>query len=152
MKTRLSIRSALSAGAAATIAMTLFTYMAPLMGFEMNIPGMLSSTMGTPIIVGWIAHFMIGEILAISFATIFLSKFRLISDIKSGAIFGLFPWLTAQVMVMPMMSIWAGGNYFTGFFSGSLLAAMASLIGHLIYGAVLGRMYKPEVIPVNAAI
>lgn len=150
MKTRFSIQSVLIAGAAATIAMTFFNYSAPLMGFEMNIPAMLAGTMGTPLIVGWIAHFMIGEILAISFATIFLTKTNLISDKKSGALFGLFPWIIAQVMVMPMMSILAGGDYFTGFFSGSILIALASLAGHLLYGAVLGGIYKPQIIPVNA--
>ena len=33
---------------------------------------MLANTMGVPLAVGWIAHFMIGEILAIIYASIFL--------------------------------------------------------------------------------
>jgi uncharacterized membrane protein YagU involved in acid resistance len=144
MKTQFSIKSALTAGLFATAAMTAFTFMAPLMGFEMDIPKMLANTMGTPIIVGWMLHFMIGEILAINFALIFLKKTNNAADLKSGALFGLIPWLVAQVMVMPMMSVMGGGSYAAGLFSGSIMIAMASLVGHLIYGAVLGGIYKPQ--------
>lgn len=150
MKSQFSIKSALFAGLIATVAMTAFTFMAPLMGFEMNIPAMLASTMGTPIIVGWLAHFMIGEILAINFAAFFLKRTNKIADIKSGALFGLIPWFMAQIMVMPMMSVLAGGSYSAGLFSGSVVIAMASLVGHLIYGGVLGAIYKPEYATVNA--
>lgn len=146
MKTQFSVKSALVAGLIATAAMTIFTFMAPLMGFEMDIPKMLASTMGAPIIVGWIAHFMIGEILAINFAAIFLRMTNKLADFKSGALFGLIPWFVAQIMVMPMMSVMAGGNYVAGLFSGSAMIAMASLVGHLIYGSILGGIYKPQTI------
>jgi uncharacterized membrane protein YagU involved in acid resistance len=144
MKTQFSIKSALIAGLIATAVMTAFTYMAPLMGFEMDIPKMLAGTMGAPIIMGWIAHFMVGEILAINFAAIFLRKTNKTSDFKSGALFGLIPWFVAQAMVMPIMSVLSGGSYSTGLFSGSIMIAMASLVGHLIYGAILGGIYKPQ--------
>ena len=145
MKSNLSINSAMVAGLTATVAMTIFTFMAPLMGIEMNIPAMLAGTMGAPIIVGWIAHFMIGTILAINFAALFYPKFGFSNMIKSGAIFSLNPWLMAQVVVMPMMSIMNGGTYGAGFFSGSIMLAGASLMGHLLYGVVLGLVYKPGV-------
>jgi len=150
MKSQFSIKSALLAGVIATAAMTAFTFMAPVMGFEMNIPKMLASTMGTPIIVGWIAHFMIGEILAINFAAIFLKITNKTADIKSGSLFGLIPWFIAQIMVMPMVSVLSGGSYSAGLFSGSIMIAMASLVGHLIYGSILGAIYKPEYTTVNA--
>ena len=146
MNTQFSIKSALLAGLIATVAMTLFTFMAPLMGFEMDIPKMLANTMGAPIIIGWLAHFMVGEILAINFAAIFLRKTHKSADFKSGALFGLIPWIVAQIMVMPMMSVMSGGSYAAGLFSGSVMIAMASLIGHLIYGAILGSIYNPETV------
>lgn len=149
MKKQFSIKSALIAGAFATTAMTIFTYMAPLMGFEMNIPQMLAKTMGTPIIFGWIAHFMVGEILAINFGAIFISALNKKPDLKTGALFGLIPWFIAQIMVMPMMSLMSGGSYSDGLFSGSIMVAMASLVGHIIYGGVLGKIYKPESVVVN---
>src|SRR3989337_2636421 len=120
MNTQFSIKSALTAGLIATAAMTAFTFMAPLMGFEMDIPKMLASTMGAPIIVGWAAHFMIGEILAINFAAIFLRKTNKSANLKSGALFGLIPWFIAQIMVMPVMNILHGGSYAGGLFSASI--------------------------------
>lgn len=143
MKTQFSFTSAIAAGLIATAAMTAFTYMAPLMGFEMDIPKMLASTMGAPVIVGWMAHFMVGVILAVGYGALFLTKTNSNAALKNGAIFGLIPWLMAQIVVMPMMSILNGGGYFSGFFSGSIMVAMASLMGHLLYGAVLGSIYKP---------
>jgi uncharacterized membrane protein YagU involved in acid resistance len=125
----------------------MFTLMAPLMGFEMNIPAMLSGTMGTPIIVGWLAHFMIGTILAISYGAIYLPFTKHIAGIKSGAIFSIIPWLMAQIIVMPMMTIMNGGSDGAGFFSGSIILAVASLMGHLLYGIVLGFIYKPMLSP-----
>lgn len=151
MNTHFSIKSALIAGLLATAAMTAFTFMAPLMGFEMDIPKMLAATMGAPLIVGWIAHFMIGEILAINFALIFLKQTNKTANLKSGALFGLIPWFIAQVMVMPMMSMLSGGSFSAGLFSGSIMIAMASLVGHLIYGAILGEVYKPELVTAKVA-
>lgn len=142
MKSQFSIKSALFAGFVATTAMTAFTYMAPLMGFEMNIPKMLAATMGTSIILGWIAHYMVGEILAIGFVALFLQKLNKDANAVNGSLFALIPWLMVQVIVMPMMIIMEGGSYIQGFFSGSFMIAMASLVGHLIYGAVLGSVYK----------
>jgi uncharacterized membrane protein YagU involved in acid resistance len=50
-----------------------------------------------------------------------------------GALYGLFPWVVAQLVVMPMMG--------AGPFGGSFGAAFGSLMGHLVYGAVLGGIY-----------
>lgn len=144
MKTRFSIQSALAAGFAATAAMTVFTFMAPLMGFEMDIPKMLAGTMGTPVIVGWVAHFMVGLVLAVIYTAIFLAAIKKVANLRNGAIFGIFPWLVAQLMVMPMMTLMSGGSFVSGLFSGSLLIAIASLMGHLLYGAVLGSLYKQQ--------
>lgn len=151
MNSKFEFKSALLAGFVGTAAMTIFTFMAPLMGFEMNIPKMLASTMGLPIFFGWLAHFMIGEILAISYAAIFLKTINADPGIKSGALFSLLPWLAAQIMVMPMMSIMNGGDYLSGFFSGSILITSASLMGHLIYGAIIGAIYENVPIPVTAS-
>jgi uncharacterized membrane protein YagU involved in acid resistance len=152
MNSKFEIKSALLAGFAGTAAMTVFTLMAPLMGFEMNIPRMLAGTMGLPILFGWLAHFMIGEILALTYAAVFLKTINADSGIKSGALFGLIPWLAAQIMVMPMMSIINGGGYFSGFFSGSILIASASLMGHLIYGTIVGAIYERVPINTNATV
>jgi uncharacterized membrane protein YagU involved in acid resistance len=150
MKTRFSLTSALIAGFLGTVAMTAFTYMAPLMGFKMNIPGMLAHTMHAPIIVGWLAHFMVGELLAIGYALFYLTIFRQTVSAKSGAIYGILPWLLAQLVVMPLMMVMNGMPYSAGLFSGSFLMAMASFVGHLIYGAIVGATYKPALVVAEA--
>ena len=50
-----------------------------------------------------------------------------------GALYGVAPFLVAQVVLMPMMGM--------PLFSGSVPLAMGSLIGHLIYGAAVGAVY-----------
>jgi len=52
-----------------------------------------------------------------------------------GALFGIAPFLMAQIVVIPMMGM--------PLFSGSMVMAMGSLIGHLVYGAVVGQVYGP---------
>ncbi len=143
MKTRISVTSALIAGFIGTVAMTAFTYMAPLMGFKMDIPAMLANTMHAPIIVGWLAHFMVGETLAIGYV-LYINILNQDANAKTGALYGILPWLLAQLVVMPMMMVMNGMSYSAGLFSGSLMVAMASLVGHLIYGAFVGVIYKPE--------
>ncbi|MBI1936914.1 MAG: hypothetical protein HYS25_02205 [Ignavibacteriales bacterium] len=150
MTVKLSIPSAIFAGITATVVMTAFTFMAPLMGFEMDIPKMLAGTMGAPIIIGWLAHFMVGIILAILYAFFFLPFSKREPNFKSGMMFSVIPWLMAQIMVMPMMSTMNGGTFAAGLFSGSLMMAMASLVGHLLYGVVLGFLCKPSAAVVSA--
>lgn len=53
-----------------------------------------------------------------------------------GALYGLAPWLLTQVAVLPMMGM--------PVFSGSFVLAAGSLLGHLVYGAVLGSIYGEE--------
>jgi len=50
-----------------------------------------------------------------------------------GTIWGVVLWLTAQTMVMPMM----GAGLFSSAMGGAM-AAMGSLIGHVLYGSLLG--------------
>jgi hypothetical protein len=44
--------------------------------------------------------------------------------------------MTGLMLAAPMMG--------TGFFSGSLMAATGSLMGHLVYGAAVGTIYRPS--------
>ena len=107
-------------------------YVAPLMGIpEMNPADMLAEQMGGSAVLGWIAHFMIGVIFAVGYAIVARSLPGPV--VVRGALFGLAPWLLAQVAVMPMMGM--------GFFSGAMNMAMGSLIGHIIYGGVVGAVY-----------
>ena len=144
MNTQFSFTKALVAGVIATVVMTLFTFMGGMMGIKMNIPEMLGSMFGGSLLIGWAMHFMIGIVLAINYGLIFYSKINVNPLWLRGALFGILPWIMAQIVVMPMMSAMNGMPFTAGLFSGSLIMAMASLVGHLVYGAVLGGIYKPE--------
>jgi uncharacterized membrane protein YagU involved in acid resistance len=97
----------------------------------MNPADMLAGKMGGITLLGWMGHLMIGIVLALAYARIFLE--RLPGPlIARGALFSLIPWIMAQVMVMPMMGM--------PLFSGSSAMAGGSLVGHLMYGAVLGSV------------
>lgn len=130
---KLNAGRAFLAGTAGTAVMTVLMLLAPSIGMPpMNIGAMLGSLMGGNTALGWVAHFMIGTVLALGYALLFAGRIAGPPSIR-GAIFGLLPWLLAQLVVMPMMGM--------GPFSGSALAAGGSLMGHLAYGAVTGQIY-----------
>lgn len=139
---KVNFSKVLFSGVIATLVMTGVMFMAPMMGMpKMNIAKMLGSMMGGSEILGWIAHFMIGVVLAYIYAALFYNKFSK-SGWMNGLIYSILPWLMAQVIVMPMMMAMKGMSFMSGLFSGSLIMAMGSLIGHMFYGAVLGATYK----------
>ena len=144
MKHQFSLSRTILAGIIGTVIMTLFTYMGKLMNIEMNIPAMLSSMFGGNLIIGWIMHFMIGTFLAFFYTFLFYEKISVNPVWLRGAIYGILPWLMAQILVMPMMSLMNGMSFSGGLFSGSFMMAMASLIGHLIFGAVVAIIYEPK--------
>ena len=141
---KLNPGSAVLAGLAGTAAMTVLMLMAPMMGMPpMNIGAMLGSVMGGSVMLGWVAHFMIGVVLALGYAAVFATRLPGPPAVR-GSLYSLLPWLMAQVIVMPMMGM--------GLFSGSMVAAGGSLIGHLVYGVVLGLVYAPGTTPSPSAL
>lgn len=144
MNKNTQLQKAVLSGIVGTIGMTLFMMMGNLMGIQMNVPKMLASMFGGNLIIGWGMHFMTGTILALIYVFFFIKIIKITNSLFRGAVYGIFPWFIAQVMVMPMMSIINGMSYFDGFFSGSLLMASASLIAHLFYGLILGFINKPN--------
>lgn len=130
---KINLSRALAAGLAGTAMMTVLMLVAPMMGMPpMNIGEMLGSMMGGVVALGWAAHFMIGVALAAPYAAVFAHRLPGPGPVR-GALYGVAPWLMAQLVVMPMMG--------AGLFSGSAMVAAGSLMGHLVYGAVLGAVY-----------
>lgn len=129
-------KRAVAGGLLATAVMTALMLMAPVMGLPpMNIGAMLGSMMGGSLFLGWMAHFVIGTILAIIYAALFAPRLPGPGFVR-GAVYGLVPWIVAQLVVMPMMG--------AGVFGGSFGAGFGSLMGHAVYGAVLGGVYGTE--------
>lgn len=130
---KIDLGRAIVAGLVGTAVMTLVgLYAAPLMGIPpMNPAQMLAGAMGGAALLGWLAHFMIGSILAVGYALVASAIPG--PAVARGALYGLAPFLLAQIAVMPMMGM--------PFFSGSVSLAMGSLVGHLVYGGVVGAIY-----------
>jgi uncharacterized membrane protein YagU involved in acid resistance len=133
MMSNLNAGRAVIAGLIGTAVMTLVgVYAAPLMGIPpMNPAVMLAGAMGGNVVLGWLAHFMIGVILAVGYAL--TTRFLPGPGVARGALYSLAPFFMAQILVMPMMGM--------PLFSGSIPMAMGSLVGHLVYGAAIGAVY-----------
>ncbi len=105
---------------------------APMMGIPpMNPAVMLAGAMGGSLILGWGGHLMIGVVLALGYAQV--GSILPGPGVARGATYSIAPYLMAQLVVMPMMGM--------PLFSGSVTMAMGSLMGHIVYGAVLGGIY-----------
>jgi len=134
------------AGTIGTAAMTAVgIWIAPMMGLPpMNPAVMLAGAMGGSLALGWLAHFMIGNTLAVGYA-LFGSRFPGPGVVR-GALFGIIPFFMAQLLVMPMMGM--------PLFSGSAAMAMGSLVGHLVYGGFVGGVYgeagEAQAVPATA--
>lgn len=135
------VRQSIIAGITATVAMTIFALMAPIMGMpEMNPPVLLSDMLGVPLAIGWLMHFMIGIIFAFAYAFIFLGFLAKMSSlILRGVIFGIAIFIFAQVM-MAIMGALIGGMPMPE--SNIMLMMTGSLVGHIVYGIVVALIVK----------
>ena len=149
------MRKLFFAGFVATAAMTALMYGAPMMGMpKMDIATMLGtmflSSSGQAFALGMMVHLMMGTVL---FPAVY--GFTLQPDSGGGtgrgALLGLVLWAAANLMVMPMMGtvhpmVKSGMMPAPGFLMLNLgvMAPMGSLIGHLVYGALLGKLAGPK--------
>jgi uncharacterized protein DUF6789 len=127
---------AILGGIVGTIVLTMLMYIAaPMMGIpKMDIAAMLGSMLGGWTI-GMVMHFVNGAILfPLIYAFVVFSKLRG-GPVTKGILWGTTLWLVAGLVMMPMM----GAGLF-GTANGGMMAAVASLIGHLVYGALLGAI------------
>lgn len=126
-------------GLAATLAITMMMYLvAPMMGLNMDIAAMLGSMLGGYWWAGLLMHVMLGAVVFPLAYAFVLYYFLPGSPTVKGITFGVALWLLAQLVVMPMMG--------AGFFSanaGGMMAAAGSLMGHVLFGSVLGYVVKP---------
>ncbi len=134
---RIRIQRAIWGGFVATLAMTMLMYAAPLMGMpRMDIAAMLGSMLGGSWWMGLMMHFINGTVF---FPLIFVYLFYpavCARPWQKGLLWGLTLWLLAQVMVMPM----TGMGIFSSHTPSPVMSVMGSLVGHLIYGGILGAI------------
>ncbi|MBI2186483.1 MAG: hypothetical protein HYU37_05085 [Acidobacteria bacterium] len=128
------IGKTLIGGFVGTLVMTVMMYVtAPMMGLNMDIAAMLGGMLGIGWAGGMLMHFVNGTVIfPLIYAFALYSRLPG-SSIARGTAWGVILWLIAQVMVMPM----AGAGLFSAAMGG-MMAAGGSLVGHVIYGALLG--------------
>ena len=131
--------------------MTALMYMAPAMGMpKMDIATILGTMFlaspGPAFWLGMVIHLMMGSVL---FPAIYRFTLQPSSDSGTGrgALLGLILWAAANLIVMPMMGaihpmVKSGMMPAPGLLmlNLGLMAPMGSLIGHLLYGALLGKL------------
>ena len=131
---RLNLGRGLFAGVVGTAAITMLMLGAPLMGMpKMPIGDMLGSFLHIGSAAGWVMHVAIGLVLALIYAAWFATRLPGGPALR-GAIYGFGVFLVAQIVVTPMM----GGGVFSG---GNMPMIAGSLLGHLVYGALVGAVY-----------
>lgn len=121
-------------GFAGTLVMTVMMYaVAPMMGVRMDIAAMLGSMLDGSWIAGLLMHVVNGTVVfPLVYGYVLFAWLPGQPGLK-GALWGVALWLMAQTIVMPMMG--------AGLFSaavGGMSAAIGSLVGHLLYGGILG--------------
>lgn len=90
--------------------------------------------MTLPLPFGWIGHFVVGTaVWGVIYAALQASLPG--APVVKGLIFGALAWLVMMIIFMPL----AGHGLFA--LSLGLQATVATLVLHLIYGAVLGAVY-----------
>jgi len=103
-------------------------------GMPMDIAEMLGGMLGG-YTMGMIAHIMMGVVIFPLAYALVAYNFLPGSPLVRGLIFGVVLWVAAVIMVMPM----AGAGFMMANIGG-MMAVMASLMGHLVYGALLGAI------------
>jgi len=132
---RPTVTRAIAGGFIGTLAMTMMMYLvAPMMGVKMDIAATLAGMLGAPWAVGLMMHFLNGTVI---FPLIYVLLFQVLKGGPAvrGLSWGLALWLIAQLVVMPMM----GAGVFSSKMGG-MAAAVASFMGHVVYGALLGAI------------
>lgn len=130
------IGKAVLGGFVATAVMTPLMYFVPLMiGMPMDIGSMLGKMLGNSWMMGMMLHFINGSVLFPLIYAYFLYDLLPGSSVLKGAVWGTILWFLAQSVVMPMM----GAGLFSSAIGGGL-AALGSLVMHVIYGATLGAL------------
>ena len=133
----MNIKAGIISGFVATIALSIIMVVKTKMGVmpELNAIKMLADMMGASLVMGWVAHFMIGTFVWGILFAITVNKLPG-SVIISAILFSIGAWLMMMVGPMPM----AGEGLF-GLKLG-MMAPIATLMLHIIWGIVLGLVYK----------
>ncbi len=143
-QTRPNPLKAILGGFVGTVAMTLMMYfVAPMMlGKPMDVAAMLAGALGASWMTGMAIHLINGSVIFPLIYAYLLYRVLPGEPWVKGTVFGVILWFLSQALVTPMM----GGGVFSAK-AGGLMAVMASLIGHLVYGILLGAVSARAELP-----
>lgn len=132
-----SITKGFVAGFVATIILSAIMIAKAALGLlpAFNAIAMLAGIVGGPMIVGWIGHFIIGALLWGGLFGLLYGAIPGGSGVVRGLVFSVGAWLAMMILFMPL----AGAGFF-GLGIG-VPVIVATLVLHLIWGAVLGTTY-----------
>lgn len=127
------------AGIVATIAMTAMMMIGAKMGMpKMEPPKTLAITMGAPMAVGWVMHFMIGIVLALMYSYFFRGLLSKVSSVfLKGVIFGIIALVFAKIGMSVMGMMFPDMPKPQGSMMPILLAMT---MGHILFGVVTTQM------------
>lgn len=110
----------------------------PAMNAVAMLTHMTHGMLGTPLspAVGWVVHFLIGTVLWGVLFSVLYSRLPGASAVPKALTFSVIAWLLMMVIVMPM----AGKGFFALHIG--IMAAVATLVLHLIWGLALGLLYQ----------
>ncbi|MBE0509850.1 MAG: DUF2938 family protein [Chromatiales bacterium] len=127
------------AGLAATVVLSVLMVVKGMMGLmpDVDVIQMLAKQMSSGTAMGWVAHFMIGVVgYGIVYARLF-SKLPFGGHALRGLVLGVAGWLAMMLMLMPMM----GAGLFGLQMPSGMMAPVATLMLHAIFGVVLGLVF-----------
>lgn len=135
------VSRAVPAGVIATAVMTALLLIEPAIGLpEIAIGQLLSTSLSITTAhfaigpaMGWLIHFLVGIAWALFYVSVALTRLPGAPFVR-GLAYGFLVFLLAQSLLLPLVS----GGFFSG---GNLSMLTGSLLGHLVYGGVLGWVY-----------
>ncbi|GAA5524668.1 hypothetical protein Maes01_01225 [Microbulbifer aestuariivivens] len=136
------IKQGLIAGFWATVVLSMIMVMKAMMGLMPNMNPIadivhvfdMFTGMQAGMMVGWLGHFFIGTVAWGILYSLLVNKLPG-GGLMKGLIFGAIAWMAMMVIFMPL-----AGQGFFGMKEG-IMAMMATLMLHMVYGAVLGLVY-----------
>jgi uncharacterized membrane protein YagU involved in acid resistance len=147
----MNVKRAVAAGVVGTAVMTAVLLWAPLAGLpKLAIGELLSTFLAVSVAVfrvgpvgGWVIHGLVGIALALVYAGVFAKRLPG-PPVVRGMLYGSLVFIVAQLVFMPAVG--------AGVFSrGDVAMIVGSLIGHLVYGGLVGGIYGEPKAPGAAA-
>ena len=130
---RPSMTRAMLAGFIGSLAMTFLSFFALYFKVPVfNWAGTFAGYLGGNAVFGYLLFFAAGIMLAMVYVAVFHDRLPGHSW-KRGVFFAVMMWVLTCAAFAPMMHM--------GFFMGSVLLAMGTLVSYLLYGGIVGYIY-----------